>query len=235
MRKDTSIPKNNQNQKTMAKINNGHFGSYQGKLGAVTGRKMRGQFYIHQSITHNSSNTVPQQKVRAKFKCLSHFCGQFERLFKTTMVKARRGQETPYNAGARLNWQAVKPAQQDPTTGAWTAVMDPDKLLFSAGNYQPVKSLVYDENTSTTLKFSWDDEIGEGSALDFVNILVYCPKYEEYVIVYRDASVTRSESECSISIPTSWMSQDLYGYGWAESPEGRKIGETQYLGIIQPD
>lgn len=41
----------------MAHINNGHFGSYQGKIGAVTGRKRKGRFYISQSITHNSSRT----------------------------------------------------------------------------------------------------------------------------------------------------------------------------------
>ena len=219
----------------MAKINNGHFGSYQGKLGAVTGRKMKGQFYIHQSITHNSSNTIPQQKVRAKFKCLSQFCGIFERLFKNTMVKARRAQETPYNAGTRLNWQAVKPAQQDPSTGEWKAVMDYPKVQLAAGNYEPIKGLNYDENTSTTLKFSWDDAVGEGTALDFVNIVVFNPIYNEYISVYRDANVTRSESEVSITIPTSWMGKDLEGYGWSESPEGRKIGPTQYLGTIQPD
>ena len=151
------------------------------------------------------------------------------------MVKARRAQETPYNAGTRLNWQAVKPAQQDPSTGEWKAVMDYPKVQLAAGNYEPIKGLNYDDNTSTTLNFSWDDAVGEGTALDFVNIVVFCPAYNEYVSVYRDATVTRDESEVSIVIPTSWMGKDLEGYGWSESPEGRKIGPTQYLGTIQPD
>ena len=219
----------------MAYIMNGHFGSFQGKIGAVTGRKMKGKFYIHQSITHNSSNTVPQQKQRAKFKCLAQFMAIFDRITKLTFRKATRGQEGPLNAFSRLNYQAVKPAQQDPSTGEWKAEMDLTKVQLSAGNYEPVKGLVYDENTSTTLKFSWDDEVGEGTPLDFVNIVVYCPQYKEYVCVFRDANVTRSESEVSISIPTSWMGKDLEGYGWAESPEGSKIGATQYLGTIQPD
>ena len=206
----------------MAKIKNGHFGSYQGKIGAVTGVKRRGKFYIRQSITQNLSNTPSQQKVRRQFAHVSTLMGAFANVLSIGFRHASQTGATAYNAGFGFNYD-----QADKLTGE----LDPSKVVVSRGSLVNIASPSVACSGAHTLKATWTDNSDEriGTQADD---LVYMVIYDKVGNLTTLGVAKRADANLTLPLPVDWTGRSVYVYFFTTTISGDKNSDSLYANTI---
>ena len=205
----------------MAHINNGHFGSFQGKIGAVTGVKRRGKFYIRQSITANRSNTKKQALQRAQFaavsKVLSAFAPAVNIGFKHSVIPGM----TAYNAAFEFNFDRVDKLTQE---------LAPQNIVLSRGslfNVANAKAI----GSADSVKFTWTDNTDDsvGTAMDdVVFAVVFEPQLKKAIM----ATGARKDAAIDLHIPIEFAGHQLHAYIFSTTAIGDRNSDSAYLGSI---
>ena len=205
----------------MAKINNGHFGSFQGKIGAVTGVKRRGKFYIRQSITRNSSNTLLQQKVRKQFTHVSNIISAFAPILTVGFRNSTYPGATAYNVGFGFNFDKA-----DKMTGA----LDPADVVVSRGSLINITTPTVTCPSAHTLKAVWTNNstTSVGASPDD---LVYMVVYEASDNLICSTFAKRADAELSINLPSTWVGRSVHSYFFTVSADGNKNSDSLYGNI----
>lgn len=216
----------------MAQIKNGHFGSYQGKIGAVTGRKRLGKFYISQSITHNGSRTSRQLRTRAILTVVSKFCGKLVAVVNETYAKRAGEGKTAFNVFTGEVAKNAVIAEMQPN-GTWVAEIQVDKVELSRG---PVPGITNIRTTVSggAMKFTWDQNDKADGALqsDFVNIVAVNKDNGQVIRLMNDKEVVRSRAEAMFAYPKNWADAEAVVYMYLKSAEAGKFSDTIYVGSI---
>ena len=216
----------------MAKINNGHFGSYQGKIGAVTGRKRLGKFYISQSITHNGSRTSLQLRAREVLTVASAFAGKLAKVVNETYAKRAGDGKTALNVFTGEVARNAVIAEMQPN-GTWVAEVQVDKVVLAKGNVPGITN-IRTTVSGGAMKFTWDGNMNADGALDsdMVNIVAVNRDNDQVIFLKNDKEVKRSKGEVSFAYPKSWADAEAVVYIYLKSAEAGKFSDSIYVGSI---
>lgn len=205
----------------MAKILNGHFGSYQGKLGAVTGFKRRGIFYIRQSITHNGSNTKAQATQRKLFSAVSHVFSKFANVAAVGFGKAAAPGQTAMNALVAANYATVDPISLDP---------DFDKVFVARGSYKNVEQPTIANEDPGKITAAW--KFDESDPMISGEDMVYLFLYEEESNTSTLQSVKRQATELVCGYPAPWAGKTARAWIFTVSRLSGKVSDSMALGRV---
>ena len=205
----------------MAKILNGHFGSYQGKLGAVTGFKRRGIFYIRQSITHNGSNTKAQAVQRKLFSAVSRVFSKFANVAAIGFAKATQPGQTAMNALVAANYASVDPETLTPNF---------DKVFVARGSYKNVDQPTVANEDPGKITAAWVYD--EGDPMINGDDMVYLYLYEPDSNTSTLQSVTRKMKELVCGYPAPWAGKTARAWIFTVSRLTGKVSDSVALGRV---
>lgn len=203
----------------MAKINASHFGSYQGKIGAVTGFKRLGLYYIRQSIFTNSSRTRAQLLVRSKFTNVNHILKPFHSFMNFSFASAKGNGRTAQNVATSMNF-----AQVDKLTGE----LDPSKVICSVGPLPNViNAMVTCPQADQTLKMVWRHDESNPSIVpeDEVWLVAYEPKTN---LCVTGKGLVKDET-LMLKCPVAWAAHSVHTYVCTHRPNSNVWSPSEYL------
>lgn len=215
----------------MAQIKNGHFGSYQGKIGAVTGVKRKGKFYIHQSITHNGSQTDKQLRQRNRFSVAMLFAQLFDRVVADTFAKRSGNGLTALNAFAsHVAVDALSESTLD-NKGKWQCKVVNNKVQIARGPIPQLERLsIGFDAAKNALKLGWDKENMPEGALpsDMVCVVAKLQESNEMVIFMNDSKATRGNGTLLVTVPTTWTDNVCDVWVYTKSQEKGRLSTSQF-------
>ena len=204
----------------MAKILNGHFGSYQGKIGAVTGRKRKGTFYISQSITHNSSQTTKQKDQRNRFSAAAKALAPLA----NALMKGFSAYDTGMTAlNAALGFNIGKVDSNFDL--AYTDV------VVARGPFVNVQGATPQNPGTGTLKMVWTNNADPNTNTDSDDV-VYVVFHEPVSRATIMLTAKRGDASVQYSYPNSWANKDVYTWVFTQSVANGKISDGPSAGMI---
>ena len=204
----------------MAHINNGHFGSFQGKIGAVTGVKRRGKFYIRQSIVSNKSNTKKQAMIRAQFKNVCMTLAPFAPVINIGFKNSTEPGMTAYNAGIGFNFDKVD---------ALSHTLAAKDIVIARGSLLNVAVPVVATSGGTNIKVNWTDNSDEmiGATAEDIVYVAILEEASKRVIV---AHGLRKDASIDIKAPAEFVGHILHTYIFTATEMGNKCSDSIYCG-----
>lgn len=206
----------------MPKVSNGHFGSYRGKMGAVTGYKRLGEYYIRQSIVQNSSRSAKQLTQRALFRAATSFLGAFASVFRYGFGGLAGAGKSAYNLGFAANYETAK--ADSPSIPA---------LILSKGNAIPLDAVEL-SNAGGSVKFAWQFDESFGSEAGSKEDIVYCVLYHEHLGRCRVVTAARGDLQRIVTLPLNWLGSTAHAWIFAAAADGSR-SDSQYLGTVDTD
>lgn len=208
----------------MAKIKNGHFGSYSGKIGAVTGFKRFGEYYIRQSITHNGSNTKSQAEHRTFFVKAVRFLGAFSQVFKVGFSGRTGEGKSAYNVGFKYNYDrgVVTP----------TATKLEDVVVAVGSHELPSQPTIANEDPGKiTFGWSWETTDPVRHAEDKVFGVLRCEdeNVTPLVIMVEGEMANR---EVITGYPAPWAGKTARAWMFSKSKLNGDFSNSVHLGRV---
>ena len=204
----------------MAKILNGHFGSYQGKLGAVTGIKRKGIFYIRQSVTHNGSNTKAQASQRLLFSKVMPVFSAFAQAAKFGFGDGDG--LTSLNAFVKFNWRNVVPDTQ---------AINIKDISVARGAYINVSNPTISAPDTGKLSAGWRDDSATDDRIDS-NDKVFVVAYEQTNNATIVVQALRKDATIEFGYPASWRGKDAHTWIFTVSKRNGKVCDSAYVGLV---
>lgn len=209
----------------MGKINQGILGGFSGKVGTVVGGSWKGISYMRaKAVSVANPKTEAQLIQRAKFALAVQYlqpCTDFVRAgYKNYAIK-----QTAFNA-------AMSYTLSNAISGTYPSfIIDPAKILLSKGALTTASN-AQAALSGSTVKITWDDNSGLGSAkpTDLSLAIVVNPDNNE--AVYRIAGTARTSEEESLTIPIDWTGDKVEVYLGFVSEDGKEVSNSMYAGSI---
>jgi hypothetical protein len=208
----------------MGKIGRGILGGVSGKVANVVGARWKGIDYIRakpQSVAN--PRTLAQVNQRTKFALVLRFLQpnlNFIRVgYKNYAVK-----KSQFNS-------AMSYVLNNAITGVSPSFdIDYSLALLTRGNLTGALNPVFNLSTTGQVKFYWDDNSNEGSALatDKVMVVVYNPTKGESV--YLTEGTARTDMSQTVVIPNSYSGDDLHMFISFINFEETQISNSIYIG-----
>ena len=199
--------------KVMAIIKNGILGGVTGKVGNVVGASNRGVNYLRSVPTSFSDAKSPKQvSNRMKMKV----CVSFLSKAKSFIRLGFRGWSkngSAYNAAFSYNYGVALQGEYPDIS------LDYSKVMLSKGSLTSLYGTSAVALGADSLKLSWNDNTGEGSAKsgDTVMALVYAPELDE--VVFRSNAGTRDAGEATVQVPQHFAGKVLHCWIAVMDPE----------------
>lgn len=203
----------------------GAFGGFQGKAGALVGRRKDGKNIVS-AIPHPSQKpaTLAQVNQRAKFGMLVSFLRRITGLIRVGFQDARDQGQTAFNAAFQENYYKA-------ITGvAPNFTIDYPKLVYSKGLLSVPYNPVALADTPSILKVSWEAyfESDSGSATDLATIVVYNPAKGKFVKM--TGAAARSALTFNLTVPPDFAGDDVHLWISMVSADGKMVSDSQYIG-----
>ena len=206
----------------MAHINNGHFGSYQGKIGAVTGVKRLGKFYIRQSITHNASKTKSQMLIRQQFTNVTRLLAPFAPAINVGFNHSTEVGQTPINAAVGFNFHRADPLTKE---------IDPTKLIISRGPLFNISGcMVTCPMADQTLKAVWTNNTNDIAANE--NDIVYLVAYEARSRHIALGAAKRKDESLGLKVPAEWAGTSVHTFVFTTTEDGSVNSDSAYVSSV---
>lgn len=208
----------------MAHIKNGHFGSYSGKIGAVTGFKRFGEYYIRQSITHNGSNTKSQAAHRTFFVKAVRFLGAFSQVFKVGFSGRTGEGKSAYNVGFKYNYDR---GVITPTT------TNLEQVVVAVGSHELPKNPTVANEDPGKITFGWTWEATDPirHAEDKVYGVLRCEDENVTPLVTMVEGVM-GDGEVITGYPGSWAGKTARAWIFSKSKLSGDFSESAYLSRV---
>lgn len=190
----------------MAKLPDGIFGGFRGRIGNVVGVKRNGTYYIRSVPASIKNPNTPKQKGnRNRFGQASKLATLLQPFL--VLTHAKNHEKGWRGAFISNNMKSAFFTDEDGTVHENYA-----ELILSSGILKPVETplaiFLEDENI---VRFTWTDNSGEGNALhnDRVYILIFDPMQK--MLLYENKPVIRGDESMQLSVPESLI---LSPGGW---------------------
>lgn len=209
----------------MGKINQGILGGFSGKVGTVVGGSWKGITYMRaKAVSIANPKTEAQLIQRAKFALAVQYlqpCTDFVRAgYKNYAVK-----QTAFNA-------AMSYTLSNAISGTYPSFeIDPAKVLLSKGALTTASN-AQAALSASTVKITWDDNSGLGSAKPTDRSLAIVVNPDNNEAVYRIAGAARISEEESLTIPIDWTGDKAEVYLGFVSEDGKEVSNSMYAGSI---
>ncbi len=203
----------------MARIKDGIFGGFSGKIGNVVGCKGKTGFYMRSCPVHVSNpRTERQQAHRDKFAQAIQFARTLTP-FLHISYREFAGMGQPFHAAVS---SILRNAVIETATGY---TIDFSKALVSRGSLTAVRQV---EVTwiNDKASYTWADNSGDGNAApNDVTLLVVFNK-TRWMAVYSDAAARRCDEKVELDIPTTWSGDFLVPYLGFRSADGEVVANS---------
>lgn len=206
----------------MARIKDGIFGGFSGKVGNVVGCKGKTGYYVR-SRPNNVFNpqTERQQAQRGKLVAAMQFARVFTPFLRIS-YREFAGAGKPYHAAVS---SFLKNAVVETDSGC---AIDFAKALVSRGSLTAVHRAQI-ASSGHTITYTWTDNSGEGNAAPTDLTLLVAFNKTRWAAVYTDATACRSDEKADLSIPADWATDELAVYLGFRSADGETVANSVYF------
>jgi hypothetical protein len=208
----------------MGIIRQGFFGGFEGKTGALIGRRVKGKSLISGRRHNPTSIAQTQLDQQLKFKLVVSFLKGFKDLIRLGF-KGTNGKKYSFSVAIKYNFNLVL------TGSSPDYRIDCTKLVFSKGALAGLNnpSVILEANE---LLLSWlpDTQTRFNQHTDQAQFVVYCPD-KALTIIYRDY-VVRAALGCSLALPIGLEGCDLHVFMSLVNANGKVVSNSVYLGAV---
>lgn len=210
----------------MAKIPDGVFSGFIGRLGNVVGVKRNGDYYLRiVSDTAKNPNTKKQRKQRGGFGTAArltnkHKLGPFLR-------------ETYGFAGGNWNSRFISyNTSLMRGEGAEERKINFPGLLVSTGHLKPVDNATAERAEEGNIRFRWTDNSGDGNAGSHDSMVLLAIYEEDLTPVYQFDAGSRMDEQAILPLPARLQHEPVHVYICSRSPDGKFYSNSEYLGRL---
>ncbi|MCD0489705.1 DUF6266 family protein [Pedobacter sp. MC2016-14] len=205
----------------------GILGSFSGKIGTVIGASWRGIDYMR-SLSKKRTSPFNQNElgVQSRFTLMITFLRPIADLI-------RKGYQhvvgqTPMNRAVSVNLKEAVTGVAPDYSVNYAALKFGSGPLLPAGPELAVTAVA-----GKKVRFVWvDSSSGEDTskATDKFILLLYSVEKKAFVRLY-DGGI-RSEQECEMIVPSSFVGNTVHAYIMFETTDGKKVSDSQYGGLV---
>lgn len=212
----------------MAKLPDGIFGGFRGRIGNVVGVKRHGEFHIRSvPAAPKNPKTEKQQMNRNRFGFASTLTKKLAPFIKTSFstVEGRtwRGACISYNMKS-----AIVPSED----GDGFEV-DFSNLIVSTGILKQVANPVAERDEDGNIYVSWTDNSGDGNAMGADRVLLMALDSDNFGLFPELRDLHRKDEEATIELPKLFHTKPMHVYLSLISADGAIGSNSQYLGLIE--
>lgn len=206
----------------MARVKDGIFGGFSGKIGNVVGCKGKTGFYVRSRPDHVlNPQTERQQTQRGKFVQAMQFARVLTPFLRIS-YREFAGAGHPYHAAVS---SILKTAVVQTEAGC---AIDFGKALVSRGSLTAVHQAQI-ALADHKIAYTWTDNSGEGNAAPTDVTLLVAFNKSRWTAVYSDAAACRSDEKAELSIPADWTADELAVYLGFRSADGETVANSMYF------
>ena len=206
----------------MARVKDGIFGGFSGKIGNVVGCKGETGYYVRSIPSHTvNPQTERQQSQRGKFAQAMQFARTLTPFLRIS-YREFAGAGKPYHAAVS---SFLKNAVVETDSGC---AIDFAKALISRGSLTAVHQAEI-ASSDHKITFTWTDNSGEGNAAPTDVTLLVAFNKTRWMAVYTDAAACRSDEKADLCIPADWDGDELAVYLGFRSKDGETVANSVYF------
>ena len=198
---------------------------FSGQLGGLVFKSVNGVDYVSRPPARHTVFSPAQLIQQIRFGATSHLGSPIFPMVKEGFENSKSKYGSESNAFFKRNFQKVT---YNPTSQ--TVEIDYASLRVSEGSLINVGNPTAIQGTGHSIDFAWTDNSHssrDASSEDTVMISLFCPEMDE---ANNDvSSYIRSNEECTINYPASWVGKDAYFYFATKSPDGKLIGNSSVI------
>jgi hypothetical protein len=210
----------------MGTYNKGILGPFSGKVGTVVGANWRGKD-IMRSLPKKTDRkpTATQLQQREKFSLVTNFLTPLSPVISRYFglgsgELTRRNQAMSYHMKEAVTY--VDPNFE----------MMYDKVQISKGDLVGLQNPEVVSPETGALKFSWEDNSGQGTAKsdDEIVVVLYAPSIDMYY--YTLNAATRTNGSVTVNLPAAFNGQNVHVWQAVVSATSKSYATSVYLGAV---
>lgn len=207
----------------MAKIKDGMFGGFSGKIGNLIGMRYADGTFGIRSVPSviNNPQTPAQQTIRIGF-------GLCAGLFKVVSPFVEQGLK--HVSGKKPRGAFISKNSRFALGGDYPDLhLDYRYLQVANGQLMPADQAAVEWNGQGNLEFFWSDNSGEGgaNATDQVMLLVINPAKKDSRYVLKGSS--RADGHQVVEIPSEYEGDELHAYIAFTAKNGKMVSDSVYV------
>ncbi|MBL0013468.1 MAG: hypothetical protein IPP30_06800 [Flavobacterium sp.] len=208
----------------MATFNKGILGGFSGKVGTIVGSNWRGLDVIR-SLPKKTSRLATEKQliVQAKFSLIAHFLAPLKPLLRTYFGQPS-GEKSRFNmAFSYHNREAIIGTYPD-------FELDYQKVIICKGDLLQVEQPAVSALAGAELKYTWQDNSGEGEAkaTDMILVVVYNPARD--LFSYKELAAQRDAGVFGLALPNTWVGETVHTWLSIVNAAETKWASSVYLG-----
>ena len=198
---------------------------FTGQLGGLVFKERNGVRFVTRPPSRHTVFSPAQIIAQLRFAATSHLSSPIFPMVKEGFMNSKSKYGSESNAFFKRNYPKVT---YNPSTQAIS--INYAELRVSEGPLINVGNPTAIQGTGHSIDFAWTDNshsARDASSEDTVMISLFCPEMDE---ANNDvSSYIRSNEECTINYPASWVGKDAYFYFATKSPDGKLIGNSSVI------
>lgn len=209
----------------MAKLPEGIFGGFRGRIGNVIGVKRNGNYYIKSVPSHiKNPRTKKQQGNRNRFGLASTLASRLKpfikQSFKSVEEKTWRGAFISYNMKSAIHISEGSPEVQH------------EELILSAGVLKQVSTAGVKIEGKGRVSITWSDNSGEGNARKTDRVLLAAISDEAKHLCWSANEAVRSDESADLLLSDVMKEREIHLYLVLQSADAKMSSNTQYMGRL---
>ena len=207
----------------MARINNGIFGHFTGKVGGVVGTTWRGMPVLKtapKEITKQAS--AAQLLQRAKFSFAMGFLNPLKPFLAERFGKME-GTKAPFDLALSYHLKEAIKVEGD------LLVMDYPKVCISKGHLRGLEALIASLQSGSILTIQWADNSAQSFASpgDVLTLVLYVPSVASFFFFENGA--LRQDTSVQLTLPEEAVGVELHCWGTFVTFTGSRAATSSYF------
>lgn len=209
----------------MARIRDGLFGGFSGKLGNIVGVFRNGSYHLRTVPARVSNPKTPEQQAnRTAFGMRSRLARQLKPFIETSLSctekASYRGAFISYNSGSAV--QATEEGQM---------LIDYPNLIVSAGRLKGPEEPSAERTPEGNIRVRWNDNSGEGNARPDDRALLLA-LHEGYIAGYQLEGAARRAGQDVLELGKAARTRPVHVYLAMAAAGGKAFSDSVYLGLV---
>jgi len=210
----------------MAIVQNPITGRTRKKFGSAVFSKQFGKNTLRTKPIEVSNPRTDKQKMqRSKFALMVELSRMFLSFIRIGFKQSAIGM-SQFNSFMKSNIKTV-------ITGTYpNYAIDFENLVVAKGTLTGPDGAEAAAEAGSKILVSWDDNTGNGDASDTDIALILVLNYDKKAMKSDITTTKRPDESCEITLPVSWVGDNVYVYMSFMSETGNKVANSVYLATI---